>query len=251
MMESSWSNVRSDIDEYAKSLKKKYTMMKQLHMSNSCISNPIENGVSITRESCDVNQVAQTFRPLDNLLADEDEYHPICLNDLDIIQSMDKRMRYKYFKSLQTTHLSRPLVYYKYSPYSGINSYHFIWILPAQSCDRDDSQFANLSPKYPRTYQSNTPDIYGLHFEKDLVRWCQPKPVLLDEMYRYLTNDCSTPRNRASKEVQERLLFAMTCEDTDVIVDLREHHGSQEKYSDFWEGINDVFTRDFPSATEE
>ena len=61
-------------------------------MSNSCISNPIENGVSITIESCDVNQVDPTFRPLDNLLADEDEYHPIFLNDRDIIQSMDKRM---------------------------------------------------------------------------------------------------------------------------------------------------------------
>ena len=92
MMESSWSNVRSDIehivifiDKYAKSLKKKNTTMQQLLMSNSSISNPIENGVSTTSESCDVNQVDPTFKPVDNLLADEDEHHPIFVSTVSCL----------------------------------------------------------------------------------------------------------------------------------------------------------------------
>ena len=157
------------IDKYVKSLKKKNTMTKQLHMSNSCISNPIENGVSITIESCDVYQVDSTFRPLDNLLADEDEYHPIFLTDIDIIQSMDKRMRYKYFKSLQTTSRTRRT---RRTPVS-IHIISFGYFLHNRVIVMIRNS-PNLSPKYPRTYQSPTPAICGLHFEKRLVRWCQP-----------------------------------------------------------------------------
>ena len=168
-----------------------------------------------------------------------------------MIQSKDKRPRYKFFKSLEATHLSKPIVYFKYSPYSGINSYHFVWILPAESDARDDSQFANIVT----AISQDIPKYHTRHmrasFRETFGSLVSAKPVLFDEMYRYLTNDCLTPRNNASKEVRARLLLAVTCEDTDVVVDLREHNGSPEKYSEFWEGVNDVLTRNFPSATEE
>ena len=258
MADALWCNVRTDmekvitlINKYGQNLKNKNKTMQQRHFSSSSISNPIENGIVITIELCDIHEVDTTFRSLDNLISDEDEYCPIFLNDLDMIQSMDKRMRYKFFKSLEATHLSKPIVYFTYSLYSGINSYHFVWILPAESDARDDSQFA----KIVTAISQDIPKYHTRHmcasFRETFSSLVSAKPVLLDEMYRYLTNDCSTSWNNASKEVRAHLLLAMTCEDTDVVVDLREHNGSPEKYSEFWEGVNDVRTRDFPSATEE
>ena len=62
MADASWCNVRTDmekaitfIDTYGQNLKNKNKTMQQRHFSSSSISNPIENGIVITIESCDIH----------------------------------------------------------------------------------------------------------------------------------------------------------------------------------------------------
>ena len=59
-------------------------------------------------------------------------------------------------------------------------------------------------------------------------------PSLLQQMFRDLTGDCSTPSSQISKDVQSRLLLALSNEDPDLAFDLRHlDDGRPESFTAF------------------
>ena len=61
------------------------------------------------------------------------------------------------------------------------------------------------------------------------------KPVVLRDVYRDLTGDSSAANSLTDSEIDSRLKMAVSMEDVDIVVDLRElNEGRKGKYNVFW-----------------
>ena len=97
---------------------------------------------------------------------------------------MNKYTKYIFLKKLKQLGLTVPLTYFKYSPQSGICTYHFLWKL-AETLLGDDSMYIPLSSKIAAK-------ILAFHTratKADFKFISKLKPAVICAMYRYLTND--------------------------------------------------------------
>ena len=208
------------------------------------VRRPLEDGECYTLEKHSI--VTPQLSIIDDIIKDQKEYIPIFLSDYPQISALSKLKRYKLFEVLKAGHLSRPVVYFKYTPYSGIATSHFVWVLP------DDTMYAkntaDISSQIPVFHTRAMQSEFKDHF----TSVCKLTPTIYRDMYRYLSGDASANPNKISKETDERLKLALTSGDPSMVYDLRELNlGSHAKYDDFWDGVHKVLERDFPAASEE
>ena len=81
---------------------------------------------------------------------------------------------------------------------------------------------------HTRSMKQNFVNMYGR-----LSKTC--RPYMLREIYKELTGDACGARTTDEGELDQRITEALQMEDSDIIIDLRQHNiGRQAKYDVFW-----------------
>ena len=95
--------------------------MKDYFAKKEPVRHPLKDRECYTLEKH--STVTPQLSIIDDIIKDQNEYRPIFLSDYQQISALSKLKTYKLFKVLKTGHLSRPVVYFKYTPYSGIATF--------------------------------------------------------------------------------------------------------------------------------
>lgn len=114
-------------------------------------------------------------------------------------------------------------------------SLHFIWkcgsVLDIQQANKVIHIIENSIDVYhTRAMRKEFHEKFGLI--------SKAHPAVLNEMYRYLTNDCTVPQSNVSKKVRSRILAAIDSQDTSVVFDMRNlTHEDETKFDDFFNEV--------------
>ena len=133
--------------------------------------------------------------------------------------------------------LSVPTMMYTYSPGGSVLNHTFIWRLPDDfsveaTVSINQQVVCKLNERLPvfhtRVMKKEFVTHYGLFMPG-------VKPYLLRSIYRELTNDASGSRTTKEEDIDERIKEALSSEDLDIIIDMRElNEGCVAKYDTFW-----------------
>ena len=133
--------------------------------------------------------------------------------------------------------LSVPTMMYTYSPGGSVLNHTFIWRLPDDSSVEatvsvNQQVVCKLNERLPvfhtRAMKKEFVTHYGLFMAGVM-------PYLLRSIYRELTNDASGSRTTKEEDIDERIKEALSSEDLDIIIDMRElNEGRVAKYDTFW-----------------
>ena len=215
-------------------LRKKNMQMKDYFAKKEPVRRPLKDGECYTLEKH--STVTPQLSIIDDIIKDQKEYIPIFLSDYPQISALSKLKRYTLFEVLKTGHLSRPIVYFKYTPYSGIATSHFVWVLPDDT--RDYSMYAEITADISSQIPVFHTRAMQSEFKDHFTSVCKLTPAIYRAMYRYLSGDASANPNKVSKETDERLKLALTSGDPSIVYDLRGLNlGRHAKYDDFWDVI--------------
>ncbi|XP_070538845.1 uncharacterized protein [Ptychodera flava] len=154
-------------------------------------------------------------------------YEPVCLNDF---MAPDRRKRYYYVKDLVLPFDSELFGYHR----GGCNpSLWFLWKSDkAIDMSRSNSVIHKIEQDLPVYHTRTMQKEFTTRFS--LV--CKASPSVMNDMYKYLTNDQSALPNKVSKEVQERLHLLLSSQDPDIVHDLRLlNEGRAGVYDKFWD----------------
>ncbi|KAI8517529.1 hypothetical protein Bbelb_035460 [Branchiostoma belcheri] len=144
----------------------------------------------------------------------------------------DYRKRYIYISELS---LPMSVEVYTYKTGNNQGSLHFLWKVPAKQEDRE----LNTTHKLIHQVEKDVPVYHTREMRKRFTERfslvTNAKPVVLKEMYQFLTNDVATEECTASTAVRQRLKILLDTQDPDLVVDMRSlNEGHGEKYQHFW-----------------
>ncbi|XP_078701692.1 uncharacterized protein LOC144927829 [Branchiostoma floridae x Branchiostoma belcheri] len=169
------------------------------------------------------------YTKLENHLASIAEYELCIVNDF---APSDRKQRYYYISELE---LPMSIELYTYKLGNNLGCLHFAWKVPSQEM-RD----LNNTRKMMHQAEKDMPTYHTREMRKQfrdrfsLVT--NAKPVILKEMYQFLTNDDATEECISSKEIRQRLKIMLDAQDVDLIVDMRSRNeGRNEMYAEFWD----------------
>ena len=128
-------------------------------------------------------------------------------------------------------------VLYTHSPGGGILSQHYLWRVPDDFCVE-----AALSEnqKVIDRLKQDLPIYHTRAMRREFVNTYgrftgSTKPVVLRNIYRELTGDASGSSTTNESAIDQQLKGALSFEDVDILVDLREaNEGRLGKYDTFW-----------------
>ncbi|XP_078597452.1 uncharacterized protein LOC144873716 [Branchiostoma floridae x Branchiostoma japonicum] len=179
-------------------------------------------------------KIINRYSQLEQHLADTEEYKVCFLNDF---APEDYRKRYTYISELQ---LPMSVELYTYKTGNNLGSLHFIWKVPPSKESRD----FNLSNRLMHEVEKNVPVYHTREMHKKFndrfALITSAKPVVLREMYQFLTNDASVEECQLSKDIRQRLKILLDSEDPDLIVDMRSLNEKKESYEEFWSEASKV-----------
>ncbi|KAI8484568.1 hypothetical protein Bbelb_376750 [Branchiostoma belcheri] len=169
------------------------------------------------------------YTKLENHLASIAEYELCIVNDF---APSDRKQRYYYISELE---LPMSIELYTYKLGNNLGCLHFAWKVPSQEM-RD----LNNTRKMMHQAEKDMPTYHTREMRKQfrdrfsLVT--NAKPVILKEMYQFLTNDDATEECISGKEIRQRLKIMLDAQDVDLIVDMRSRNeGRNEMYAEFWD----------------
>ena len=137
---------------------------------------------------------------------------------------VDKRQKYNFIPEIEKG-LSSPVFFFTYSHGSNVED----------ACSSENLRLVEQIKKetvpifHTRMMKQEFYNIYGRISP-------QSQPYILRSIYHALTNDQSTARTTAEKEIDQRVADALRMEDPDIIVDLRElNTNGKDCFTIFWE----------------
>ncbi|KAI8516352.1 hypothetical protein Bbelb_049330 [Branchiostoma belcheri] len=173
-------------------------------------------------------KIIERYSQLEKHLAVTEEYKVCFLNDF---APTDYRKRYTYISELQ---LPMSIELYTYKTGNNLGSLHFIWKVPPSKESRD----LNQSNRLMHEVEKNVPVYHTREMHKKFsdrfTLVTSATPVVLREMYQYLTNDATVEECPLSKDIRQRLKMLLDSEDPDLIVDMRSLNERKESYQEFW-----------------
>ena len=87
-------------------------------------------------------------------------------------------------------------------------------------------------------------------FAKHFSDLADISPKIFRAMYQFLTGDHSQSQDKLSKEIDMRVKLAVRG-DMEMALDLRENNGAPSKYDAFWNALQDILDKSFPSAANQ
>ena len=174
------------------------------------------------------------YKKLEEALSPLSPYSdPVFLNDF---APTHPHSRYSYVHELA---LPFSVECYSYAHGNNLGTLWYLWRVPENKSDQDLNQSKALIQRveigidvyHTREMRRQFTLRYGLV--------CSTKQAVLTDMYQFLTGDNST--SSISKDVLERLHFALESQDPDIAFDLRvKNPGRPESYHQFWQGVNEL-----------
>jgi hypothetical protein len=150
---------------------------------------------------------------------------------------MPKRKRYLFIRELEKG-LSSNTFLLTYTHGSSIGNYHFLWKVPEHVHDHG---CASENLRLVEKIKKEIPTYHTRAMKKEFFYLCgrispSSKPYVLRNIYCALTGDNSAARTTDEAEMNERISEAITMEDPDIIIDLREcNTNAKDTFSVFWE----------------
>ena len=252
-----WKEVKESLEELSLKLEKyhsylqnKNVAMQELHRSSTPARTPLKDSICLTIEA--KSNTISSLAFLDEMIERLELYTPVLLNDEANVSKMAKHARYNFFEKLKKNGLTHACVYFKYTPNAGIETYHFIWKVPNDPSERDDSKYVSISASISSNIPTYHTRLMKTEFKQHFGSICHVSKSVFRAMYSYLTGDQSISSHTKSKKVDARIRLGLMSQDPDFVYDLRElNSGRPEKYGQFWEGLRQILERDFPSAAED
>lgn len=159
-------------------------------------------------------------------------YDPICINQINLLPDD------QYEKRLWLKNLKLPFMIALYTFHHGnfLGNTHFIWRVPDDERDRDFT----LQVKTVAKIQEMIPIYSTRAMRKEFLEFgsaLKLKPVLLRNMYRFITNDNSASETSEQSALDDRVCeFLLASDDEDLVYDLRKNNGrvKDPKFEPFW-----------------
>ena len=178
--------------------------------------------------------VSPLLSNLNTAVSNSPMYKKIHVNDY---APKDRRQRYLYVQELERG-LSSSIFFFTYSHGSSVGNNHFVWRAPdhvsAEACSVENLRLieeikSQIPTFHTRAMKQEFYDLYGRISP-------QSKPYILRSIYRSLTGDQSTSKTSSEDEIDNRVAEALSMEDPDIIIDLRELNSNKsDRFSVFWD----------------
>ena len=220
------------LSSYASYLGIRSNAMKRHHASPEPAVN--YSDATSVRYLSKVPEVSPLLSTLDSKVSESEMYEIIFVNDF---APKERRQRYLFIRELEKG-LSSSCFFFTYSHGSSVGNFHFVWKAPdhvnIEACSAENLRLIEkIKPQIPihhtRAMKQEFYNMYGRITPTT-------KPYILRNIYHALTGDHSSARTVAEKEVDVRMAEALSMEDPDIIVDLRECNSNKtDKYAIFWE----------------
>ena len=237
-----WQNIHENcsklidvIESYLDYLKEKRVKMRLI---NETPRTTIEDGSNITVLRKNVRGVNDALVKLNNAVKLSAEYQP--LNIREYLESGIDRQRVHYIiEILKKEGLSSTAVFYGHIVGGNKPAMFFVWKI--QENINPNEQLVQIL-NATEIVKKNIP-VYERRITKkefmNTYSFAAPRHVLR-EIFQNLTNDNSADINLDTKEINERLKFALMCGDPNMLTDLRHFHkGKPDKYHVFFQAVED------------
>lgn len=170
--------------------------------------------------------VAEKYCSLETYLSEKDEYDPVPLTDF---WPADRKKRYYYIQYMQ---LPFDVTLYQYSVGGPHENLSFVWKCPKHLDLQKANDVIHRLEKNIPVYHTRA---MRKEFRQKFALVTKVSPSVMDEMYRYLTGDISTPSSNVSKGVQQRLIALIDAQDPDIAFDMRMlHEKKPSQFDDFF-----------------
>ena len=216
-------------EEYLHNCNKK---MKENHNSPAPVRDFKDNWILRVVEP--VGKVTLEYGALDLFLKNMAEYQPIDLIDFE---PNDKEARRKWITHLR---LSNYFALFSFQHGNYLGNMNVVWKLPDPT-ERDTVRQVQVVNEI----KQNIMKFSTRKMQKDFIdryKACTGlQPVILRNMYMYLTEFEYQANSANAAEVDERFMkFLLESEDSDLIFDMRKNNGrpAEEKFKLFWKELN-------------
>jgi hypothetical protein len=264
----SWRNIFESTDKLLQTLQAK---VKQMRQSNAATQRAHQSDVS-SRSKKDVELLAipievpccEKFAPLAQILSEKAIYDIVCLESLDnaLFPVTNPLLRYRYLNELA---LPFPTLLYR-APYSGnIGTFNFLFRVSLlehgkaqqdyEMIDLTEDKGVNLSKvaNVCRSIEQALPEFHSRAMRRTFVSKYGLiegyTSTVLNDIYRFLTNDLSSHDNasvaathhRLTQSLHSAMTGCMQDGESEIVVDLRAHNGHRESvFTQFWQGMSHV-----------
>jgi hypothetical protein len=173
------------------------------------------------------------YDAIDKALTEAQYYEMI---DLINFEPIDKERRRIWIQKLSVSSTIN-LFIYRYGNYLG--NVNIVWKIPPDAKNRDPAKAArNVNLVKGDISQFATRQMRRDFIEKYSSK-CRIQPVILRNMFCFLTN-MENSSTKTEAEIDERFLrFLMNADDPEIFFDLRRNNGrpNDPKYEPFWESL--------------
>ena len=154
------------------------------------------------------------YHNIDDVISHSLEYEVI---HADQFATTDKSKRYFFFKNLQ---LSRSVQLYRYHQSGSLGTLNFVWVVPGDHRQRKHSKMVATIEEIKQNMPTYHTRSMRREFKEKFSCVAKIPPVVLTEMYRTLTSDCTAVPN---PEISNQFIDAEYdyLSDTSIVVDLR------------------------------
>jgi hypothetical protein len=240
IMNPSMKRLKEEIVEKIVSEVRKYhtflTGMKKRAVSNHEKLEPVrgfhDNWMLDTKEAG--NSVAVEYRAIDRALNECENYQMIDLVDFEPSEKEDRRKWYKHL----CVSCSVCIYSYKYGNYLG--NINMIWKIPAKAIDRKSSENVRIINLVRDSVMTFSTRRMRRDFVNKYTKKIKIQPVILRNIYQFLTNFEYSPNSEKEAAIDDRLMqYLVESEDCELLFDLRKDNGRpcDSKYEPFWDAL--------------
>lgn len=210
------------------------TRVKQNRASTSPVRNLNESWVLKVIESSEEDE---RYNLLVHRLNNINQYEPIDLCDLEPSNKEERR------KWLTDMKVPFPITVFTYRYGNYLGNLNMVWKIPVHIRERKTS----VECKLVQDIIQQIPKYKTRRMQKDfVVRYNMfAKPVVLRNMFQYLTEFECTPENMAEADIDLRFCETLLhSEDTELIFDLRKNNGRPltKEFDAFWTELDKYLT---------
>ncbi len=207
------------LTKYWRLLTEQQERSRKRHESNRCIRSPDTNFCLNIIEASGSTPDANYFE-LNAKMEESADY--IALN-LDEYAPTDRFDRRSWFQKLQLPVPVQMFTYY-YGNYLG--NVCFLWKIPAAKELRRDDEVVRIVTNINKSLPKYATRAMRKRFFDRYSDKCGLQPVLLRDMFAYLSQDSSAVETAKQGEINARMAAFLATDDTDIIVDLRRLNGN-------------------------
>lgn len=177
---------------------------------------------------------------------EEKVYSPVGVNEY---LPRDRLLRYRFVESIKCKGMPIACCLFTKTLGSNMESLHFMWLRDEEIPDHDTKQLQAI-----RLVKEMLPSYHSKSVRQMFIQQASAlnvKPGKARILYKLATDDCSAPANKATKEVDERLLRFVETEDETIVLDLRRLNKRESVYDGFFDKASQIISDQVELAVDD